>query len=464
MEAKAQSKTKLSKPRWKKISLIISVPFCILVILVFLIIPMFISSEKGRRIILAKINNSIDGQTDFSDLSVGWLKGIKIADLSFNDDVGQISVKVKKITAKPHYGSLLTGNINLGQTNIDMPQIEINLKDGLPTTSPTSGTETKSVPKESAGIALVTDITVNDGSVKVTGADSKTVELAQINSNLKVRPSGQQSSLDLDMVVAANNEKSTVKANAQVTLPKSKGWTFKNTDCNIEVNVGGVDIESLEPFLEMAGVDIKAKGNVSVDMKSRFIAGQIENISGTIKGSQLEIGTGQNNEAIKTAILDVDLELNQKEEMINIEKVQVKTDWAQIQVKGAVPVSVKSLDSFLSSNTDYDLNGTFNCDLATVISQIPTTVGLKEGTEISSGTITGSVNTIGTAGQKQIQAQAELANLTGTVDGKQITLSAPVRAETQISPDQKGVNFKKLDLRIGTVIKAESIPKSKKLD
>ena len=443
MEAKVQSKTKLSKPRWKKILLIVSTLFVFLVVLVFLIIPMFISSEKGRRIILAKINNSIDGQTDFSDLSVGWLKGIRIADLSFKDDVGQISVKVKNITTKPHYSSLLTGNINLGQTNIDMPQVEINLKDGLPATTAPE-TEVKSVPKESAGIALVTDITVNDGNVKITGADSKTVELEQINSNVSLRPPGQQSSLDLDMIVATNNEKSTVKANAQVTPPKSKGWTFKNTDCDIEVNVGGVDLESLEPFLEMAGVDIKAKGNVSVDIKSSFIAGQIENISGTIKGSQLEIETGQNNEAIKTAVLDVDLELNQKQEMINIEKVQVKTDWAQIQAKGAVPVSVKSLDSFLSSNANYDLNGTFNCDLATVISQIPTTVGLKKGTEISSGTITGSVNTIGTVGQKQIQAQVELADLTGTVDGKQISLSAPVRAETQISPDQKGVNFKKL--------------------
>ena len=444
MDAKTQSKTKTSKPRWKKILLIVSAIFAILVIFVFLLIPIFISSEQGRRMILAKINNSIDGQTDFADLSVGWLKGIRIADLSFKDDIGQISVKVKNITTKPHYSSFLTGNINLGRTNIDMPQVEINLKDGLPATSTASGTEAKSVPKESAGIALITDITVNDGNVKVTSADSKTVELAQINSNVNLRLPGQQSSMDLDMVVAANNERSTVKANAQVTPPKSKGWTFKNTDCDIGINVGGVDLESLEPFLEMAGVDIKAKGNVSVDIKSRLIAGQIENISGTIKGSQLEIGTGQNNEAIKTAVFDVDLELNQKKDLINIEKVQVKTDWAQIQAKGAVPVSVKSLDSFLNSNADYDLNGTFDCDLATVISQIPTTVGLKEGTEISSGTITGSVNTVGTAGQKQIQAQAELADLTGTVDGKQISLSAPVRAETQISPDRKGVNFEKL--------------------
>ena len=98
-----------------------------------------------------------------------------------------------------------------------------------------------------------------------------------------------------------------------------------------------------------------------------------------------EIGIGQNQETIKTSSLDVDIKLNQKQQMLNIDNVQLTTDWAHVQAKGTMPMSVKSLDSFLKDDADYDLNGTFNCNLAAIISQIPDTVGLKEGMEISSG-------------------------------------------------------------------------------
>ena len=447
MKAKAQSKTKLSKPRWKKILLIVSALFVTLVVFVFLIIPMFISSDQGRRLILAKINNSIDGQTDFSDLSVGWLKGIRIADLSFKDDVGQISVKVKNITTKPHYGSLLTGNINLGQTNIDMPQVEINLKDGLPATSTPSGTEVKSVPKESAGIALITDIRVNDGSVKVTGADSKTVELEQINSNVNLRPPGQQSSLDLDMVIAANNEKSTVKANAQITPSKSKGWTFKGATGGLNVTVNKLDIESLGPLLALANIDVQAKGDISVDLKGQLQNGQLENLSGTVKGSNIDIGgEALKGDSIKTKVLDASVKLSRKEKMINIDNLNMKTDWANIDASGELPTTINSLDSLLASDSKSTLNASFNCNVAELASQMPITLGLKEGTTISSGNINGNINTLDSGGKKQIQAIAQLSDLKGLVEGKQVSLSAPVKLDALVSPDQSGININKLDL------------------
>ena len=444
MEAEKNSQAKRRKKTGRRILIIVSALVAVLIVFVFLLVPVLVSSEKGRQIILSKINQSIDGRADFADLSMGWFKGIRIADLSFDDTAGQISLKVKQIATEPHYASLLTGNLAFGQTTIDQPRVWINLKDRPPAETVTT---TKKVPKEAAGIAIVTDITVNDGNVKVTDTDDKTVELAQINSNINLRPSGKQSNFDLNMVVAADDKQSQVQADGRITPAKTKeksGWTLKGADYDIGINVEDIDLESLQPFLDMAGVDIEAKGNISVDLQSRFIDGQIDNITGTVKGTQLEIGTGQNQEKIQTSVLDVDLKLTQKEQMINIQNVQVTTDWAQIKANGSMPMTIKSLDSFLSAEADYDLSGTFDCNLADVVSQIPTTLGLKEGTEISSGKIAGDIKTTGSAGQKQIQAQVQLADLKGTVEGKQIAISAPITAEAQVSPDKDGVNIKKL--------------------
>ncbi|MHC4315673.1 MAG: hypothetical protein ACYSW3_24785, partial [Planctomycetota bacterium] len=128
MQTQKNLKEAPQKKNKKRILKLVSVFIVVLIVLVFILVPVLVSSEKGRKIILAKINNSIDGKTDFAGLSMGWFKGIKVRDISFNDSSGQTSVEVKQIATKPHYGSILSGSISLGETIIDEPRVEINLK------------------------------------------------------------------------------------------------------------------------------------------------------------------------------------------------------------------------------------------------------------------------------------------------------------------------------------------------
>jgi len=449
MDTEKNSQAKRRKKTGRRILQIALALTVVLIVFVFLVVPALISSEKGRQMILARINKSVDGQTDFSDLSMGWFKGIRIADLSFNDHAGEISVKVKRIATEPHYGSLLAGNLSFGQTTIDEPRIRINLKD-RPSAETTPGAESKSVPKETAGIALVTDIVVNDGNVKVTGTNAKTVELAQINTNVNLRPPGKQSSFDLNMIVAANNKESKVQADGRITPVKTKsksGWTLEGADGDLTIEVDELDLESLESFFALAGVDIQAKGNVSVNLKSQLTNGQIENVTGIVKGTNLDItAAALKGDHLKSNVLDADVNLARKGQMMNINKLNVKTDWANLQATGSLPTTIESMDSFLASDSKYDLNGTFYCNLASLASQMPNTVGLKEGTTISSGMINGTVKTATQAGKKQIQADAELTNLKGLVEGKEISLSQPIRAAARVSPDKAGINIDNFDL------------------
>jgi hypothetical protein len=448
---KAEKNTKAKRPRktGRRIIQIVSALIVVLIVFVFLLVPVLISSEKGRQIILARINKSIEGRTDFTDLSMGWFKGIRIADLSFDDNAGEISVKVKQIATEPHYGSLLMGNLSFGQTTIDEPRVQINLKE-KPPTEITPAAEPKSVPKEAAGIAIVTDITVNDGNVKVTDTDDKTVELAQINSNINLKPPGKQSSFDLNMIVAANDKQSKVQADGRITPVKTKaksGWTLEGADGDLTIEVNDLDLESLESFFALAGVDIQNKGNISVNLKSQLINGQIENVTGTVKGTNLDITTAAlKSDHLKTNVLDADVNLARKGQMMNINKLNVKTDWANLQATGSLPTTIESMDSFLTSDSNYDLNGTFYCNLASLSSQMPNTVGLKEGTTISSGAINGTIKTAAQDGKKQILADAELTNLKGLVEGKEISLSQPIRAAVRVSPDKAGINIDNFDL------------------
>ncbi|MBN2588416.1 MAG: hypothetical protein JXA96_01020 [Sedimentisphaerales bacterium] len=438
------------KKTLKRVIQVISGIFLVFLIFIFFIVPAIMSSDKGLQIILSKINSSLtDGKAKISDLSVGWFKGVNIADFSYDDDAGWISVKVKNISTKPNYGSLLTGNFNLGQTQIDTPLVEIDLnKKPVTSASTTSGiNETKQPANtQAAAFALTTDFNLKDGNIKLTGADSKIVELAQINTDINIRPPGEQSNFNLGMNVAANDKQSPLEVKGQFKPDKKSGWSMKNADLDIGVNIENLDLESIEPFLEMAGLEIKSKGSITVDIQSKVVDGQLENATGTIKGSQLEIENVQTKETIKTSVFDVDVKLSQKEQMINIEKMNMQTDWAKIQANGAIPTTIKSLDSFLKSDANYDLNGTFDCDVAAIVSQMPITTGLKDNAQITSGNITGEIKTIGSTGKKQIQAQATLANLKGIVDGKQAALSEPILAQAKVSPDKDGVNIDNLNV------------------
>lgn len=421
----------------------------VLIVLLLLLLPAFISSEKGRRIILAKINGSVAGRTDFADLSMGWLKGIKIADFSFNDNAGQISVQVEQIATRPHYGSLLAGNLAFGQTLIDKPRVQINLKDRPateaqpPQKKPPAGGGMQPVALPIQRIELV----LNDGNVKVTDPKSGTVEVSQINSKLNLQPPGQQTDFDLRMAVAQANKPSEIRVASHVTPAKQTGWSLKGTSGDLTVEVTDLDIETLGPIFALAGLEVQAKGFVGGQMKSEIKDGRIENLNAEVKARNLDVtGAALKGDRLRTADLGISMALSQGKETINIQTLQIKSDWASASASGTLPTTFKSVGELLQADSNYNLKGDFNCDVAAVLSQMPKTLGLKEGTQVTSGQLTGNVATATQAGQKQIRASATLAGLGGTVEGKKIALSEPIKAEASVSSGKAGMNFDKIDV------------------
>ncbi|RKY10189.1 MAG: hypothetical protein DRP66_00275, partial [Planctomycetota bacterium] len=89
---------------------------------IVIILPAYLSSPGGKKLILSKISRAINGQVDAKTLSVGWFKGILLTDLTFSDDKGMTSVSVREISAKPQLIAMLRGNLALGKTLLDAPQ------------------------------------------------------------------------------------------------------------------------------------------------------------------------------------------------------------------------------------------------------------------------------------------------------------------------------------------------------
>lgn len=441
---KAEPQRKIKKRALK----IILLSVVVVVLLVVFVVPWFVSSEKGREIILAKINSSIDGKADFAGLSMGWFKGIKVTDFSFNDDTGGTCAQVKQITTKPHYGSILMGSLSFGETIVDTPRVEINLVPAQARTSQGPQRE-RAAAKKSQPIGLPierVDMVIKDGNLKVTGAKSETVELSQINSKANLRPPGQQTNFDINLSVVDKGRQSQIHTAGKINPKRTKtGWSLKGTSGNLAVEVNDLEIGSLGPIFALGGIEVQAEGRVSGNIESEIKNGRLERLSAEVKGRDLDVNAVELiGNRFKTSRLDVNVKLARARQMINIESFDIDADWLKAEGCGTIPTTFGSLEEFL--RTDSSLSGRFELDVAQVFTQMPGTFGLKEGMKVTSGMLRGGIETLTEDGKRKIDGQVNLERLEGMVAGKAIALSEPVRAEVEITSDKKGIKFDKLDL------------------
>ncbi|UCG58029.1 MAG: AsmA family protein [Phycisphaerales bacterium] len=439
---KAQLKMKTTT----KILIGVLVLVVVLVVSAVLLVPAFVSSDRCRRMILARINGAVDGQADFSSLSMGWLKGIKVSGISFDDNSGRTSVKVKQIATKPRYASILSGGLAFGQTVIDEPRVRIRL-DALESAAPIAAEPAASMEKRVVLPVSKIDLVVNNGNVTVTGSKAKTVELSQINSKLSLRPPAQQTKFEMGMAVAGDGKEAKIQVAAQVQPDPRSGWTFEGTAGSLTVEVNDLSLASLGPILELAGLDIQAEGQISADLSSEIKNGRLEKLAGTISAKNLDVAGAQlKGDRLRTSSLDVDVGLNRRQQVIEVTALSFRSDWAVVTASGLVPTTLGSFTDVLKPDSNYQLKGSFDCDLAALLSQMPHTFGLKEGMKISSGRLTGNVDTSTEAGKMAITGIANLTGLAGAVDGKKLALSEPISAELKIGVDKEKTTFDKLDV------------------
>jgi len=274
-------------------------------------------------------------------------------------------------------------------------------------------------------------------------------ELSNINSKISLRPPGKTSTFELDTILVAKAGESKIHASADVTPvkpKKGKGWTLEGATGSLTVKVKDLDLESIEPLLALSGTEVKTKGRLSADLKSEIKNGQLANVTGKVTGRDLDITAPQlKGDRFQTKILDADVKITAKDKAIDIESLKLKTDWAALNLSGSVPTDLAGEEK-LKPLWESDLTGSFDCDLPAVASLMPNTLGLKEGTKITSGKITGDIQTITQAGKKQIKASVDLAGLKGTVSGKQVALSQPVQARVLLSEDKETVKFDQIDV------------------
>jgi len=316
--------------------------FSVLLSLVFVLVPVIISSESGKNFIVSKVNESVDGKLDIGDFSVGWFKGVRLGDLNFSDNSGEISVSVKDISAKPKYVALLSGEVSVADAVVDSPKVVINISDdGVGEAKVVGGgaSSGKDTSKGKPGIDLkYLDLTIKDGDVTINhrGADSveQSVQFSNIASKVDIKPAGQESTFDVALVVGGRGASSEVTAKGNVKKSK-KGWTAKETSGDLAVKVDDLDLGTLRPLFALMGKEIEIEGRLNADIEANIAEGRPEKISATavLAGFSQKI---DGKEIVLGEPVTLDADISSVGDDIKIDKLRLKSSFCSISGTGGM--------------------------------------------------------------------------------------------------------------------------------
>ena len=282
--------------------------------------------------------------------------------------------------------------------------------------------------------------------MQLTDTTGTTVQLASLNADLSVRPPGQTSKVNAQTVVlAANQPPGQLTIVGQATPGKKTGWSLRGTTGEVTVDVNDLNLASVGPFLDLAGLQVEARGQVSGHITSTLQNGQIQNVNAIVTGQDLDItGPTLKGDQLQTSQLNVRASLAQSGDVIDVNQLDVRTDWATASLTGTLPKTPGSLSQLLESGAAYDVRGNFDINLAAVLSQMPNTLGVRPGTQVTSGRATGNINTTTEGGRATITATAQVLGLAGVVDNQKVALSGPVRTALQLSTGNQGAQLDNL--------------------
>ena len=203
------------------------------------------------------------------------------------------------------------------------------------------------------------------------------------------------------------------------------------------MEVNALNLDSIAPLLDMAGIQVQAKGQLTGNITSAIQDGQIENVNADIRGQNVDItGPALKGDRLQTAQLDIRANLAQAQDVIDVNQLNVRTDWASVSAAGTFPKNARTLAQLTESGTD--VTGNFDVNLAALLSQMPNTLGVREGMEITGGRATGNIDTVTEAGRPTIVAKAQVVGLAGVVNDKKLNISQPMQATARLSSSRTG--------------------------
>jgi hypothetical protein len=405
-------------------------------LLALLAAPQMIIRTPLRNALLAMLASDLRGTVTASGGSLGWVDPARLENVELRDARGQLVASVQEIETDRGLLSLLWDLRQLGNIRLVEPAIHVrcgrdrtNVEDVL--RHWLEADEPPSLDAPQLAVEIV------DGTLMIEDA------LAARRWQLRSLAASLQLARDWSEPLRCN-------VTAQVELPDRKApcgaqlevWRTARPDGPPAVSgklrwqTDSFPLAVLEPLLRRAAPRAALAGSLSGDAQLEWNATDARiarlHVDGTLSGEDLHYtGPGVNPDTIHLRSWQTPLRVTWQEPLLSIQRLALQTDLGQVALRGEMHVDLspgagQAILQALQDNR-YHVHG--RIDLAALARQLPRTLRIRDGLEVTSGDLLWELARSDAAGQSAWNGRLEASKLTAIQHGRRISWDNPIRVE-----------------------------------
>ena len=399
--------------------------------------PMIVAKTELRQHILPTIFADYSGKIETGGASLSWFSPVVMYDVTGYDTEDKPLLTVPQVESEKKLWELAFDASRLGRWTLTRPHIDVRLReDG----SNLEDTLDKMINAESSDAPMSFDVTVVEGTVLVTdatGSDSMLLSELAVDFSQPYQVTNPLVAKVIAKLGTSDSPGIAGQFDTQLT------WTLPAEDETLGIGQGNVTLKTQDLQLETLTkplrrfLDSSRFGGVLVgdwNLHWQETDGELQlKTNGRMTATQLAIGNPQwfGEEQLKAEFFatETDLELNAGQ--LQITKLMLNSDAAKLNVQGGVDLDQASqwtdFETLTQSLNESDLMVDANIDLARLAKMLPETVRLREGLEITEGTLSASLQPEDRDGVRVWNASIGTSKFVGIADGQEITWEHPLK-------------------------------------
>ncbi|MGE5609046.1 MAG: hypothetical protein ACM359_07315, partial [Bacillota bacterium] len=403
----------------------------LLLVVVVVLAPVILSTAWARSIVVGRVNSNLNGRVQIKDWSLSWTRGIEVHGLRIFQDEAQI-LEMNRLSTGLSLVDLIRGRYDLGKTTID--GLDFVLKryaDGTtnfdrltkhPSTEPTR------VPNLRGDVQANFRGTIEqEGVPQAVVIDPSTVSLRIADINQPI-----QNQMEMALRVGAGP--------AGKVLAEGVAKPFSNNQvdlarltANENITLQSVDLASLVPLLGPAMSLDKVQGQANGKLIATVVGSDDVELSGQIVSRDVVAsGPALRGDTYRTSQLTITVpptmvsrstgRIRTGDGQAN-QALQVQMDQGQVAV--SADSTLQAIQNLLNNQTpgsSGQMQMTADFDLAKLATQLPNTLGLRQGMKPESGRLHQVIKIVLSPDKAAINQQTDVTDLAAiNAQGQRVT-------------------------------------------
>ncbi|MEM7312087.1 MAG: hypothetical protein AAF497_02940 [Planctomycetota bacterium] len=450
-------KRKRSSGRWFLL-------FLLVIVATLWFAPAILLKTDLRNKIVGWAAPDFPGRVVIGSGSAGWMSPIELRDVSIWDADGEAICSIPLITSEKEPSAWITNPKQLGTFKLHNPEVHLvitqdssNVEALLkPFLEADATDDTTTEPASPSDQLVGMGVEIIEGRVLINDQVAQTTAVVEdLNLQLKV-PEAPPAPIELNLSAIAQQDalRGNIAADFSWLMPENITETDLG-DGTVKLVSNGFPLVALQPLLRRSNSDLYVSGQLVSDLNCqwrRTTNGPAIEASGTAGIDQpfLQMPSVLGSDRLTMQSLKTALSVTSQDNLINLNSVRVNSDIANLEIKGTAELKeLLGSESIVSTLLDFNSSHQFqvlgNVDVAGLARQLPSTIRVREDTQISQGQI--SLNCLSRIelGQRVVQAAVRTGRIEAVTAGRPVSWDKPLQVNLNAVSSADGVTIQRLN-------------------